>query len=187
MRKLGIIMIFLLCVFGIEMVKTEEIQENLQENLIRLHIIANSNSEKDQQIKLDIRDKLLGMGSYDKGKLFKTANAELSKLNAGYGAEVAYRKRYVPQKSYKNIALPEGVYTCLDVVLGQGEGENWWCIAYPPLCFTEAVAGDMSEEAKRELKARLSSESISTILKNENVTYKFKIVEDFQKIKKFLQ
>ena len=187
MKKMGIFMIFLLCVFGIEMIKTEEVQENLQDNLLRLHIIANSNSNYDQQIKLDIRDKLLGLGSYDRDKLYMAANTELLRINAGYGAEVSYKKRYVPQKSYKNIALPEGVYTCLDVVLGKGAGENWWCIAYPPLCFTEAVTGEMSEAAKKELKARLSEESLSTILKNENVTYKFKIVEDFQKIKRFLQ
>ena len=187
MKKTGIITVFLLCLFAVEMVKTEEIQNNLQDNLLRFHIIANSNSDIDQKIKFNIRDKLLSVGSYDKDKLSETANAELSKLNAGYGAEVTYRKRYVPQKSYKNIALPEGVYTCLDVVLGKGEGENWWCIAYPPLCFTEAVTGEMSDEAKKELKTRLSEESLRTILKNENVTYKFKIVEDFQKIKKFLQ
>lgn len=187
MKKAGLFIIFLLCLFGLEMVKSEQIQENLQENLLRLHIIANSNSEKDQQIKLKIRDKLLDLGSLDRDNLDKEANAELLKLDAGYGAKVCYEKRYVPQKSYKNIALPEGIYTCLDVVLGRGEGENWWCIAYPPLCFTETVTGEMSEEAKMELAARLSTESLSTILKNETVTYKFKIVEDFQKIKKFLQ
>lgn len=187
MKKTGTVMIFLLCILGIGMVKTEQIQENLENNLLRLHIIANSDSDYDQQIKLNIRDKLLDSGSLEREELLQAANAELSKLNAGYGAEVCYKKRYVPQKSYKNIALPEGTYTCLDVVLGRGEGENWWCIAYPPLCFTEAIAGEMSEEAKRELAARLSSESLSTILKNENVTYKFKIVEDFQKIKRFLQ
>ena len=187
MKKTGIIIIFLLCLFGLEMVETEQIQKNLQDKLLRLHIIANSNSEKDQQIKLNIRDKLLSLGSLDRDELLETANDELLIINAGYGAEVSYKKRYVPQKSYKNIALPEGIYTCLDVVLGRGEGENWWCIAYPPLCFTEAVTGEMSEDAKRKLKARLSEESLSTILKNENVSYKFKILEDFQKIKKFLQ
>lgn len=187
MKKTGIITVFLLCLFAVEMVKTEKIQENLQDNLLRLHIIANSNSRKDQQIKLDIRDKLLETGSYDKDKIYKTANEELSNLNAGYKADISYKKRYVPQKSYKNIALPEGVYTCLDVVLGRGAGENWWCIAYPPLCFTEAVTGEMSDEAKKALKSRLSEESLSTILKTEDITYKFKIVEDFQKIKRFLK
>ena len=94
MKKTGIFIIFLLCLFGLEMVKTEQIQDNLQENLLRLHIIANSNTDFDQQIKLNIRDKLLDLGSLDKNKLLETANAELSKLNTGYGAEVSYRKRY---------------------------------------------------------------------------------------------
>ena len=185
MRKINIIASFLMCLFALEMVKSAQIQENLSDNLVRLHIIANSNSEFDQKIKLDVRDELLKSGTYDADKLKERANAILQ--SAGYGAEVYYRKRYVPEKSYKNIALPEGVYTCLDVVLGKGEGENWWCVAYPPLCFTEAVSGEMSGEAKQALKKRLSTESLKTILKEEDVTYKFKIVEDFQKIIKFLE
>ena len=187
MKKTNIIIIFFVCLFAVEMVKSAQIQENLSENLIRLHIIANSNSEYDQKIKLDVRDGLLDAGSYDMEKLTDRANDILKSKNAGYGAEVCYRERYVPKKEYKNIALPEGEYTCLDVILGMGAGENWWCIAYPPLCFTEALAGEMSEDAKRELKKKLSSESLSTILKNEDVTYKFKVVEDFQKIIKFLK
>ena len=79
MKKTGIFIVFLLCLFALEMVKTEQIQENLQDNLLRLHIIANSNSDYDQQVKLNIRDKLLNSGSVDKNKLSKTANAELSK------------------------------------------------------------------------------------------------------------
>lgn len=187
MKKTGIFIMFLLCLFSLEMVESEQIQENLRENLLRLHIIANSNSGKDQKVKLEVRDELLKAGSYDTAELEKTANETLSALDAGYGARVSYKKRYVPQKTYKNIALPEGVYTCIDVVLGNGAGENWWCVAYPPLCFTEAVMGDMSEEAKKELKKRLSEESLRTILKDEKINYKFKIVEDFQKIMKFLQ
>lgn len=186
MKKISIFVVFLVCIFGLGMVKSERIMENLQENLLRLHIIANSNSEKDQKIKLDVRDRLLDSGEYDVKKLSEIANVTLSELKAGYGAEICYRKRYVPVKSYKNIALPAGEYTCLDIVLGEGAGENWWCIAYPPLCFTEAVSGEMSEDAKRALKARLSSESLKAILKNEDVTFSFKIVEDFQKIMKFL-
>lgn len=185
MKKLGIITAFIICMLALEMVKSAQIQENLSENLIRLHIIANSNSEEDQKIKLDVRDGLLKAATYDAVKLKERANTILQ--GTGYGAEVCYRKRYVPEKSYKNIALPEGEYTCLDVILGKGEGENWWCVAYPPLCFTEAVSGEMSREAKKELKARLSSESLETILKDEDVNFKFKIVEDFQKVMKFLE
>ncbi|MBR4720257.1 MAG: stage II sporulation protein R [Clostridia bacterium] len=187
MKKIGIIWIFFLCLFGLGMTKSAQVQENLRENLIRLHIIANSDSDYDQKIKLNVRDELLRMGEYDAEKLSETANSILKDLKTGYGAEVCYRDRYVPEKTYKNIALPEGRYTCLDVVLGDGNGKNWWCIAYPPLCFTEALSGEMSEEAKKELKSRLSSESLSVILKNENMTYRFKIVEDFQKLIKFLE
>ncbi|MBQ6907192.1 MAG: stage II sporulation protein R [Clostridia bacterium] len=187
MKRIGVCIVFLLCLFGLEMVKSEGITEDLQNNLLRLHIIANSDSENDQKIKLDVRDALLKMGEYDEQKLSKTANGMLEDLKTGYRAKICYRSRYVPVKSYKNIALPEGEYACLDVILGEGRGENWWCIAYPPLCFTEAVSGEMSEDAKKALKSRLSSESLSVILKNEDVTYKFKIVEEFQKIIKFLE
>lgn len=187
MKKTGIIMTFLICLFAVEMVKSAQIQENLHEKLIRLHIIANSNSEYDQKIKLDVRDGLLRLGDCDIGKMTDCAKSILKDKNAGYGVEVSFGERYVPTKSYKNIALPEGVYTCIDVVLGEGGGENWWCVAYPPLCFTEALTGEMSEKAKKELKARLTGESLETILKNEKVTFKFKVVEDFQRIIKFLE
>ena len=184
MRKFLIIMV---CLFSLEMVKSAEIQGELSKNFLRLHIIANSDSEYDQEVKLAVRDGLLGLGSYDKKKLKDAAEAILLSKNAGYGAEISLRDRYVPQKTYKNIALPEGQYTCLDVILGNGGGENWWCVAYPPLCFTEALTGEKSESAKRELTAMLSQESLKTIMKNAEVTYKFKIVEDFQKIIKFLE
>ena len=187
MKKISIISVFFLCLFGMGIIKSAQIQEDLRENVIRLHIIANSDSDYDQKIKLNVRDGLLKMGEYDAEKLSETANNMLEDLKTGYGAKVCYKNRYVPVKTYKNIALPEGDYTCLDIVLGKGLGENWWCIAYPPLCFTEALSGEMSDRAKNALKSRLSSESLSVILQNENVTYKFKIVEDFQKIIKFLE
>ena len=168
------------------MVKSTEIQKDLQENLLRLHITANSDSDYDQEIKLCVRDGLISAGSYDMETLSAKANEILESQNTGYSAKVCLKNRYVPQKIYKNIALPEGDYDCIDVILGAGAGENWWCIAYPPLCFTEAVTGEMSESAKNELKKRLSEESLKTVIKNENITYKFKIVEEFQKLMRFL-
>lgn len=187
MRKFGIFLMFLLCFFAAEMVNSAKIQEDLRENLLRLHIIANSNSDYDQKIKLKVRDGLILSGSYDIEKLTEKANGILEREKSGYAARVCLQNRYVPQKIYKNIALPEGEYACIDVILGEGEGENWWCIAYPPLCFTEAVTGEMSESAKNELKKRLSEESLKTVLKNEDITYKFKIVEVFQKLMRFLK
>ena len=160
MKRIGVCIVFLLCLFGLEMVKSEGITEDLQNNLLRLHIIANSDSENDQKIKLDVRDALLKMGEYDEQKLSKTANGMLEDLKTGYRAKICYRSRYVPVKSYKNIALPEGEYACLDVILGEGRGENWWCIAYPPLCFTEAVSGEMRRPNREREICRTPTRSV---------------------------
>ena len=187
MRKIGIFSVFFLCFFAAEMVNSAKVQEDLRENLLRLHIIANSDSDYDQKIKLRVRDGLISANSYDIETLSEKANALLDSQNTGYSAKVCLQNRYVPQKIYKNIALPEGDYACIDVILGEGAGENWWCIAYPPLCFTEAVTGEMSDSAKNELKKRLSEESLRTVLKNGKITYKFKIVEGFQKLMRLLK
>ena len=154
---------------------------------MRLHIIANSNSERDRQIKLAVRDGLIELGDYNTERLKTRADDVLEEKAAGYTSKVCYRKRHVPKKIYKNIVLPEGVYMCIDVVLGRGEGENWWCIAYPPLCFSEAVSGEMSEDAKKALKTRLSAESLETVLKDGEITYKFKLLEELQRVMRFLR
>ena len=187
MKKIGTILVFAICFFAAEMAESDKIQRELQENLLRLHIIANSDSERDRQVKLAVRDGLIELGDYNTERLKTRADDVLKEEAAGYTANVCYRKRHVPKKIYKNIVLPEGIYTCIDVVLGRGEGEHWWCIAYPPLCFSEAVSGEMSEEAKELLKTRLSAESLETILKDEKITYKFKILEELQKIMRFLK
>jgi stage II sporulation protein R len=70
-----------------------------------------------------------------------------------YGAKATYENSYVPTKEYKSVLLPQGYYNCLKVVLGDGVGENWWCIAYPPLCYTESMFGDLSENGIEELSS----------------------------------
>ena len=126
-------------------------------------------------------------GEYDIDALDETANSTLKTLGADYSAKTVYRTRFVPEKQYKNLALPEGIYRCIDVVLGEGNGENWWCVAYPPLCFTEAVVGELSGDAKKELKSILSDEAFDTVLKDGEITYKFKILETYQKIKGWIR
>ena len=93
----------------------------------------------------------------------------------------------MPEKEYKNIRLPEGKYTCLKVVLGEGMGENWWCIAYPPLCFCEEVFGEMTESSMELLENRLSPESFRAIVKDGNINFRFRIVEEFQKFKVYIK
>lgn len=186
MKKTEIFLIIMVCFLGVTAVHSAQIQEELKNGVIRMHIIANSNSTEDQLIKLSVRDEILKQGNLDINKIQNTANAYLASKNIPYGAEASYKMCYVPEKHYKNIAMPEGKYYCLNVVLGNGEGENWWCIAYPPLCFTESVFGDLSKDAKKILMERISKEGIDTIIEKDGVNLKFKTVEEFQKLIRLL-
>lgn len=186
MKKISMVLLMLLCVFGTAFWYSAEVQRNLSDNLLRMHIVANSDSEKDQNIKLEVRNEILkNMNeSATLGQLESSAREKLRALGADYGARASLERCYVPVKEYKNISLPEGYYNCVRVVLGRGEGKNWWCVAYPPLCFTEDVFGDLSEEGKKKLEQQLESESLDAIIKNGGVNYKFKIVEEIQKLRK---
>ena len=188
MKHLCLILLSLVSILGISCVYAENIQQDLSDNLIRLHVIANSNSDFDQNIKIAVRDEILKKSSENPqlDVLKKTADDTLKDLDAGYGAEISLLHRYVPKKQYKSIQLPEGEYDCINVVLGDGNGENWWCIAYPPLCFTEDVFGELSEEGELLLQNKLDSESFRAILYDGDINIRFKLVEGIQKIKTYL-
>jgi len=176
---------------------SQSIRQNIADNVVRLHIIANSDDEEDQSVKLKIRDRLLNelspelSGAKDVKeskkligknlrKVEAIANDEIKKNNLNYTAYAYMGKSRFPTKYYNNLAFPCGEYTALKVVLGKGEGHNWWCVMYPPLCI---VDGDtvMSGENSDMLKDSLSEES-AEIISNDDVQIKFKIVELFQSI-----
>ena len=188
MKHLCLVLLSLLSILGISCVYAENIQKDLSDNLIRMHVIANSNSDFDQNVKIAVRDELLKISTENPqlDVLKKTADNTLKNIGTGYNAEVSLLRRYVPQKQYKSIQLPEGNYSCINVVLGDGNGENWWCIAYPPLCFTEEVFGELSEEGELLLQNKLDSESFRAILYGGDINLRFKLVEGIQKLKNSL-
>lgn len=169
------------------------IYNNISENIIRLHVISNSNSKTDTNIKFGVRDNILDS---IKGMLEKTpekkdiiskipkiellANEYLKKTGAGYSAKVIFEDTKIPRKEYNGIVLPKGNYEAIRVILGNGEGENWWCVAYPPLCFTEQTFGNMSEEGLKTLENSLDNESYRII--TSEINYEFKILEIAEKI-----
>lgn len=180
------------------------VQKELSDELLRLHITANGNSAVDQRVKLKIRDEIIKEAKKEfehisdkkeckklliqmSGEIEKTANNILRENDLDYTAKVEIRRMYIPRKSYDGIILPEGSYDALNVKLGKAEGENWWCVVYPPLCFTEETYGKLSKEAEEYLKRTLSSESYA-LIKEEGLSaeYKFKTIELLQKIKKNL-
>ncbi len=185
MKYFCLLLISIFSLFGISGVYADNIQTDLSENLLRLHVIANSNSKEDQDIKLKVRDEILKVTSEipDKTKIDTIVNQTLASLGAEYKGKTSVIRRHVPEKEYKSIRLPEGVYNCINVVLGDGKGENWWCVAYPPLCFTEEVFGELSEDGKLLLENKLSKESFRAIIYNGDVNIRFKLVDEFIKLK----
>lgn len=177
---------------------SEKTVESLSDNLIRLHIIANSDAEIDQAVKLEVRDAVL---NYLTGKLDLTNSTEasvaiikeelpaieeiaeevLEKNGHTPTAYAEYGAYAFPTKQYENIELPAGTYNALRITLGEGAGQNWWCVVFPPLCFADSQNGKISEEADAKLKETLSAEQYDLITSTEEdavpVQFKLKVVE----------
>lgn len=125
--------------------------DTVREECLRLHVLADTDSEADQNVKLKVRDAILT----ETGDLFTSCNTAseatekvaerkeeirliaqkvLRENGFNYGAEVFIEEEYFSTRQYENVTLPAGNYTALKVILGDGEGHNWWCVMFPPLC-----------------------------------------------------
>ena len=180
-----------------------QVQGELNNNLIRLHIIANSNSDIDQRIKLKIRDEILKTEGQKlisnsnltcektvKDRLFEieeTANNILKENGFLYNAYAEYGRFDFPKKQYKNMVLPCGKYYGVRIVLGEGKGENWWCVLYPPLCMIDENEAVLGSEAQKILRENLSDEAYDVITENNGkIKVKFYLLEMAGKLKKII-
>ncbi len=165
----------------------------IRNNVIRLHILANSDSPEDQNVKLLVRDALLSCGSElfggtinkenaseylakEKDVLIQTANAVLAENGFNYKAEMFLKEEYFTTREYENFTLPAGEYLALKVILGKGEGHNWWCVMFPPLCLPAATKRTDTEI----ILGKDGAEIISSPVKYE---MRFKIVEIIEELK----
>ncbi len=189
MKKLLSITLLALSIFAYMAVYATTIQSELSDNLLRFHILANSDSEHDQGIKLAVRDyvskglagETLSPDSSEYAKrVEQLANEYLANNNIEYSAVATKECVYIPQKSYKDITLPSGNYNAIKLSLGEGKGENWWCVAYPSLCFNEAYEGSLSENARAILEKNISDEGYFLI--TEKPKYRFFAVDMICKI-----
>ena len=134
---------------------------NDHEGILRLHVIANSNKAGDQALKLKVRDAVIEYMADQKDlktvdetrKYLKENKKRLQRIAEGviaaqgydYPADVELGVRYIPQKTYGDITFPAGNYEALNITIGSGQGENWWCVLFPPLCLldegTEPLSG----------------------------------------------
>lgn len=157
-------------------------QSELRDGLLRLHVIAVSDDETEQEIKLRVRDEVLGyitpklggINTADEAKSRVAEELDGIKAAAESAAEgrpvtVTFGEEYYPTRVYDSFSLPAGKYDSLRVILGEGEGHNWWCVVFPPLCVNAA-------ESDRALEA-LDDDEKRLITGSEGYEYKFRIVE----------
>ena len=171
------------------------VSEDLSNNFFRLHILANSDSNEDQNLKLKIRDNIieymntLSYSGLTKEEAINLTNSNLENfkkiaekiiLDEGYNYPVSLEigNFYFPTKEYGNISLPAGYYDALKIEIGEAKGKNWWCSLFPPLCFVDISAGVIDEESEEFLKENLSDDEFAIITDtSENVKFMFKIIE----------
>ncbi len=172
---------------------SEDVSQDLSAGIVRLHILANSNSAEDQALKLKVRNRLLHEVRETNEQLTdsdieKICEAEIKENGYTYTASVERGRFYFPQKSYENLTLPAGDYNAVRILIGEGKGQNWWCVMYPPLCFSENATGKLSEKEMETLKNTISPESLSMICESDSITVKpsFKLVELYNKLKAHL-
>lgn len=157
-------------------------QESISGSLVRLHVLAVSDDSNEQRIKLNVRDSVLSYispkledaESPDEAKRIISSELDGIKSAAETAAEgrpvkVTLTQEYYPTRDYGSFSLPAGRYESLRVILGEGEGHNWWCVVFPPLCLTAAESDSAVES--------LDSETRGIVTEEDSYRCKFRIVE----------
>lgn len=161
----------------------QEKHTEISDQMIRLHVLAVSDSQEEQAVKLRVRDAVLEYlqprlnGIDDKTDAARLLTEELGGVEAaaksaaeGREVTVTLSEEYYPTRNYDGFSLPAGEYTSLRVVLGEGEGQNWWCVVYPPLCITAA-------EASQQAMETLHTDTAQIITESDGYVIKFRILE----------
>lgn len=181
--------------------------EGISDSLIRFHVIANSDSEEDQALKLKVRDKILESMNeiledsesieetreliYENMDNIKEISEQvIEEYNYDYNINVKLKMEQFPLKTYGDIILPPGEYEALIVNIGEAKGKNWWCVMFPPLCFVDVTHGVVPEETKETLKNVLTDEEYDSVVMTEDtqedmpIKIRFKFLEWFNFNKK---
>ena len=173
------------------------VSTDIANSVFRLHVIANSDSDIDQNLKYIVRDNLLEymnslcVNCTSKEEAITIANAHIEEFKQialttikdegfDYSVNISIGNFEFPTKHYGDISLPSGYYDALKVEIGEAKGQNWWCVMFPPLCFVDSSSGIVPEESKEDLENVLTDEEFSIISDNEQnptIKLKFKILE----------
>lgn len=194
-KKIFTLAVSMLCAVMCIVTYASETNARLSRDIVRLHIIANSDSEEDQALKLRIRDRLLAATSASATKddvtelledYERIAREEVLESGFDYEVRAEYGRFYFPTKDYGGLTYPAGDYDAVRIIIGEGSGQNWWCVLFPPLCYVKGSVD--SSAASEELKDMLSAEDYELITSGEGsrlpVKIKFKLVEVINSIGK---
>ena len=174
-------------------------QDQLADKVVRLHVLANSDSEEDQALKLRVRDRVLERAtelleqSADRqeaeallrGNLLELENLAAEEIAAAgydYPVTAELTDTTFPTREYDGFTLPAGEYLALRIVMGEGAGQNWWCVVFPPLCTT--ASADVPASA---LAAGLTQEDVNLITEEPGYVLKFKTVELWERLRAALE
>lgn len=189
----------------------KSIQKSIASKIIRFHVIANSDTQYDQDLKLKVRDSILAYISpklknsssiEESRKILKENDKKILEISQNvvksygynYGVRSTFCKTNFPIKTYGNITLPQGRYEAYRVIIGQGKGQNWWCVMFPPLCFVDISKGQASyKDTEKKMRSVLNEkeydsvdngiEKSDTDKKHYNkIQVKFKIVDVMKKL-----
>lgn len=194
-----IILLFIYCIIC-AFSYVNAVSTDIQNSVFRLHVIANSDSDEDQNLKYIVRDKVLEYissisdSSMTKDEVIALANKNINEIQKiaedtihengyDYSVKLNIGNFSFPTKKYGDITFPAGFYDALKIEIGEAKGHNWWCVMFPPLCFVDVTSGIVPEESKQTIRDNLSEEEYKLLSENSgNMNFKFKIVEMFQDI-----
>lgn len=199
--KMVIILSFLLFLYSTicAISYAQNISTDIANSVFRLHVIANSDSEEDQNLKYKVRDKLLEyMNSIcgnceskeeairiveeNKDTFEQIAINTIKEEGYSYSVKINIGNFEFPTKNYGDISLPAGYYDALRVEIGEAKGQNWWCVMFPPLCFVDVSSGVVPEESKELMENNLSEEEFALVSNQSDteIQFKFKLLEFFE-------
>jgi len=201
-RILVIFILLTLYIFICAFSYARSVSENIADSVFRLHVIANSDSVEDQNLKIKVRDELISymnvlskdatskeevmqIAKTNKKKFEKIAKEVIYENGFNYTINSTVGKAEFPTKNYGDISLPAGNYDALKIEIGEAKGQNWWCVMFPPLCFVDVSSGIVPDESKEEIKENLNDEEYDLISKTDNseISFKFKLIEFFQNLR----
>jgi len=198
-----VLIISVIYILNFYLASQEAYMDDIRDEIIRFHVKANSDSKEDQDLKLKVRDRILKetrdllkeSTSIDETRSIMKDNLDniksiakevLEEEGKDYDVDVTFGIQKFPTRKYGDLVFPAGEYETLMVKIGEGKGQNWWCVMFPPLCFVDMA--NNTPHAQEDLMAVLSEEEVNMLLaeKNPPIILKSKILELFEKTRNFI-